>query len=82
MPTIVYSETIVMVGVALVLIVQYLCAIVIYYDAKRLGIENPSHYSMGVYVPLGGVLVIPVYVSRRKDLAGTDRDETSAAEAD
>ncbi|WP_436343310.1 hypothetical protein [Natronorubrum sp. FCH18a] len=76
------AETIVMVGLALVLIVQYLGAIAIYYDAKRLGIENPSHYSMGVYVPLGGVLVIPVYVSRRADLAGTDRDEPSDSDTD
>lgn len=74
------AETFVAIGLALVLIVQYLGAIVIYFDAKRLGIENPSHYSMGVYIPLGGVLVIPAYVSRRRDLAA-DTDP-SAAESD
>lgn len=74
------AETVVAIGLALVLIVQYLGAIVIYFDAKRLGIENPSHYSMGVYIPLGGVLVIPAYVSRRRDLAA-DADP-SAAESD
>ncbi|SDK25268.1 hypothetical protein [Natronorubrum texcoconense] len=76
------AATVVMIGLVLVLIAQYLGAIVIHFDAKRLGIENPAHYSMGVYVPLGGVLVVPVYVSRRKDLAKTDRDETSATETD
>ena len=74
------AETVVAVGLALVLIVQYLGAIVIYFDAKRLGIETPSHYSMGVYILLGGVLVIPVYVSQRRDHTEAARDESSAAE--
>ena len=73
------EATVVTVGLVVVLIAQSLCAIMIYYDAKRLGIENPSQYSMGVYVPLGGVLVIPVYVSRRRDLTKAARDESSTA---
>jgi hypothetical protein len=51
------------------LIGQYLCAVIIYYDAKRLELDRPSDYSIGMYVPLGGWIVIRVYLSERKRLA-------------
>ncbi|RQG91311.1 hypothetical protein EA462_04820 [Natrarchaeobius halalkaliphilus] len=58
------------------LVVQVPIALLVYVDARRLALENPLVYVFGILVPAGGIIVVPIYVSRRDDLPRSgDGDE-------
>lgn len=59
---------------AAVIFAQFPIAVLVHIDAKRLGLKNPHMYELGIIVPMGGLLVVPWYVSRRKDLPRADED--------
>ncbi|WP_280537096.1 hypothetical protein [Halopenitus sp. POP-27] len=50
------------------LAVQIPIAAIVYLDARRLGLKNPETYWLGILIPTGGLIVIPVYLSRRHEL--------------
>ncbi|MFC4543140.1 hypothetical protein ACFO5R_14515 [Halosolutus amylolyticus] len=51
-----------------VLAVQLPIAVLVAVDARRLGLANPERYELGILVPAGGLVVILVYLSRRREL--------------
>ncbi|MEY7849360.1 hypothetical protein AB7C87_09190 [Natrarchaeobius sp. A-rgal3] len=57
-----------------VLVVQVPISILVYFDAKRRGLKNPTAYHLGVLVPAAGFVVVPVYLSRRDDLPREESD--------
>ncbi|WP_416839404.1 hypothetical protein [Haloferax sp. DFSO52] len=59
-----------------VLLVQFPIALFMYFDAKRLNLENPQKYWFGVTVPAAGFVVILYYFSARKDLPRKEPEET------
>ena len=63
-----------LIGAALVVTVlaQWVVAALVYYDATRLNHDRPGDMSMAIWAPLGGFVVIAVYLSERKRLAKTD----------
>ncbi|APX97969.1 hypothetical protein [Natronorubrum daqingense] len=62
----------VMVLLAGALFLQFPAAIVVHFDAKRLGLENPEMYELGIIVPMAGFLVIFYYASQRGSLPRAD----------
>lgn len=50
------------------LAVQLPTGVLVYLDAKRLGLKDPEVYWLGVIVPVGGFVVILYYLLRRRDL--------------
>ncbi len=50
------------------LALQFPIAILVYIDAKRLDLENPERYWLGIVVPAGGLVVVLYYLSERKTL--------------
>jgi len=54
------------------LLVQLPLGVVMYFDAKRLGLKDPEVYWLGVVVPTVGFVVILYYVSERKNLPKKD----------
>jgi hypothetical protein len=48
--------------------VQIPIAILVYIDARRLGLKDPFVWEMGVLVPAAGIPVILYYLSNRKTL--------------
>lgn len=50
------------------LAVQLPIAVLVYVDARRLGLENPETYWLGILVPAGGFVVILYYLSARRTL--------------
>ena len=55
-----------------VLGVQIPLAVIVHVDAKRLGLENPMLYELGILVPTAGFLVAVVYFSQRSELPRAD----------
>lgn len=51
-----------------VIAAQLPIGVVVYLDARRLGLENPERYWLAIIVPMGGLLVFLVYLSRRDRL--------------
>lgn len=72
-------------AVALVLIgllaLQIPIAVLVHIDARRIGIEHPEWYDMGIIVPAAGFLVIPYYLSNRRRLAREAAKTKGEAEA-
>jgi len=57
-------------------LVQLPLGVLLYFDAKRLGLQDPEKYWLGVIVPTLGFVVILYYVSERKNLPKqSDADE-------
>jgi hypothetical protein len=56
--------------------VQIPIGVLLYLDAKRLGLRNPELYWLGVVVPAAGFVVILYYASTRKELPRTETDES------
>ncbi|SDY01438.1 hypothetical protein SAMN04487946_105115 [Halobellus clavatus] len=50
------------------LLVQYPMGALVYLDARRLGVENPATYGLGIIVPAAGFIVGLYYVSERRTL--------------
>ena len=48
--------------------------VLVYLDAERLGPKNPEKYAMGILVPTGGFVVVPYYLSERKNLPKREAD--------
>jgi hypothetical protein len=48
------------------LVAQVPAALFVHLDARRLGLDRPEVYGLGVLVPAGGVVVLVVYLSRRR----------------
>ncbi|SEH40208.1 hypothetical protein SAMN05192561_101604 [Halopenitus malekzadehii] len=74
-------ELVVLVLLAL-LVVQIPIAAIVYLDARRLGLENPEIYWLGILIPTGGLIVIPVYLSRRRELPRESSTEGEDEEAE
>ncbi|WP_459877225.1 hypothetical protein [Halorubrum gandharaense] len=53
---------------ALVVFAQLPIAIIVYFDARRLGLKQPEKYELGIIVPAAGFIVILYYLSNRRDL--------------
>jgi hypothetical protein len=51
-----------------VVALQVPIGVLMYLDARRLGLKNPERYWLGVVVPAGGFVVIFYYLSKRKSL--------------
>ncbi|MFP8953269.1 hypothetical protein ACLI4Z_09900 [Natrialbaceae archaeon A-arb3/5] len=58
-----------------VFIAQVPISILVYFDARRLGLKNPAMYYLGILVPAAGFVVIPVYVSKRGELPRENEPE-------
>lgn len=56
--------------------VQIPIGVLLYLDAKRLGLEHPEVYWLGVVVPAAGFVVILYYASARKELPRTETGES------
>lgn len=56
--------------------VQIPLAVLVYIDARRLGLKDPFVWEMGVLVPAAGIPVILYYLSNRKTLP--KKSETEA----
>jgi len=59
-------------------------AILVYIDARRLGLENPEQYDLGIILPAAGFLVFVYYVSKRGTLAqnAAESDDEQRAETE
>ena len=55
-----------------VTLVQLLFGVAMYFDAKRLDLQDPEQYWLGVVVPAVGFVVILYYFSERKNLPKKD----------
>lgn len=55
--------------------IQLPIGILVYVDARRLGLRNPELYSLGILLPAGGFVVIPYYLSQRKTFPKADAEE-------
>jgi len=53
---------------ALVVFAQLPIAIIVYFDARRLGLKQPEKYELGIIVPAAGFIVILYYLSNRREL--------------
>ncbi|MFD1599671.1 hypothetical protein [Halobellus rarus] len=62
-----------LVGVTLV---QLLFGVVMYFDAKRLDLQDPEQYWLGVVVPTIGFVVILYYFSERKNLPKQSKSDS------
>ncbi|SDK83244.1 hypothetical protein [Natronorubrum texcoconense] len=49
--------------------IQIPMAVLVYIDARRLGLENPEQYDLGIILPAAGFLVFAYYLSKRGSLA-------------
>ena len=58
------------------LALQIPIGILMYVDAKRLGLKNPELYWLGVVVPTAGFVVILYYFSERRNLPRKDTEGT------
>lgn len=58
--------------------VQIPLAVLVYIDARRLGLKDPFVWEMGVLVPAAGIPVILYYLSNRKTLPKKSETETWA----
>ena len=52
-----------------VLTIQLPLAVIVYLDARRLGLERPEIWWFGIVAPAAGFLVAWYYVSQRANLA-------------
>ena len=50
------------------LLIQLPLGVVMYFDARRLGLKHPEQYWLGVVVPTVGFVVILYYFSERRNL--------------
>lgn len=50
------------------LLVQIPLAILVAIDARRLDLENPTMYELGILVPMGGLAVVAAYLYNRNSL--------------
>jgi hypothetical protein len=56
-----------------VLAVQFPIAVLVYIDARRLGLATPRLYAVGIVVTnVAGVFVILYYLSKRRELPRAD----------
>jgi hypothetical protein len=51
---------------------QYPLGLVVYLDARRLGLRDPSTYGLGIVVPAAGFVVALYYLSERDTLPRAD----------
>jgi len=58
--------------------VQIPLAILVYIDARRLGLKDPFVWEIGVLAPAAGIPVILYYLSNRKTLPKKAETETRA----
>jgi hypothetical protein len=58
--------------------VQIPIAALVYLDARRLGLKDPEKYWLGILIPTGGFVVIPVYLSRRRELPRADEGRSDS----
>ncbi|WP_144901188.1 hypothetical protein [Halobellus captivus] len=49
-------------------LIQFPLGVVMYFDARRLDLENPEVYWLGVVAPAVGFVVILYYFSERRNL--------------
>ncbi|RKD98203.1 hypothetical protein [Halopiger aswanensis] len=55
------------------LLIQFPIAVLVYVDARRLDLERPAMYSLGILsVPLAGWVVVLWYLSQRSELPRAD----------
>ena len=57
-----------------VLVAQYPLGVVVYLDARRLGLRDPAIYGLGIVVPAAGFVVVLYYLSERGRLRRADGD--------
>ncbi|WP_049986916.1 hypothetical protein [Halobellus rufus] len=57
-------------------LIQLPLGVVMYLDAKRLGLQNPEQYWLGVVVPAAGFVVILYYFSERRNLPKTSESDS------
>jgi len=55
-------------GVAAVLVLQYPAGILVWLDARRLGVEHPDRWLLAVVWLAIGWVAVAVYLHRRDDL--------------
>lgn len=72
----------VLVVAAGVVLFQFLLGIVVHIDANRRDLEHLGLYFYGVSIPLVGLLIAGVYLSRREELPMQDLSVPTAAETD
>ncbi|ELY95298.1 hypothetical protein C482_16673 [Natrialba chahannaoensis JCM 10990] len=65
-------ESLVVVLLTAALLIQIPIALLVRFDARRQGFDNPEMYELGILVPMGGILVVPAYISKRRSLSSTD----------
>jgi hypothetical protein len=53
---------------------QYPLALVVYLDARRLGLRDPAIYGLGIVVPAAGFVVVLYYLSARDTLPRADAE--------
>jgi len=52
--------------------IQIPIGVLVYFDAKRLDLQNPETYWLGVIAPAAGFIVILYYLPERKNLPRTE----------
>ena len=57
------------------LVAQYPVAVVVYLDARRLGLRDPATYGLGIVVPAAGFVVALYYLSERATLPRADGEK-------
>jgi hypothetical protein len=61
----------------LAMAIQIPVGALLYLDARRLGLEDPEIYWLGVVVPAAGFVVVLYYLSERKDLPRRDPGDSA-----
>ncbi|OIB57186.1 hypothetical protein [Natrialba sp. SSL1] len=65
-------DSLVIVLLMAALLIQVPIALLVRFDARRQGFDNPEMYELGILVPMGGILVVPAYISKRRSLSSTN----------
>ena len=55
-------------------VIQIPMAVLVYIDARRLGLENPEQYDLGIILPAAGFLVFAYYSSHWKSVHTRSHD--------
>ncbi|ELY88288.1 hypothetical protein C483_16296 [Natrialba hulunbeirensis JCM 10989] len=69
-------DSLVIVLLMAALLIQVPIALLVRVDARRQGFDNPEMYELGILVPMGGILVVPAYISKRRSLSRSDDAES------
>jgi hypothetical protein len=59
---------------ALLVFLQLPVSLLVRYDAKRLGLEQPLKYELGIVVPTAGFVVLLYYLANRRELPKAEEE--------